>query len=104
MVPPMASSDGLAEDAEQLGARAVDGVDLGGVVVGVPVVADHVAVVDDVVALAVVGGDDADAVQALGQVGQHVGDAVAHPVVAALGGPLEPERGDDQRRDDQQRR
>ena len=85
--------DGLAEDAQQLGARAVDGVDVGGVVVGVPVVADHVAVVDDVVALAVVGGDDPDPVEALGQVGQHVGDPVAHPVVAALRGPLEPERG-----------
>ena len=48
-------------DAEQLGARPVDGVDLRRVVVGVPVVADDVAVVDDVVALAVVGGDDAHA-------------------------------------------
>ena len=66
---------------------------LGGVVVGVPVVADHVAMVDHVVSLPVVGGHDAHAVQALGQVGQHVGDAVAHPVVAALRGPLEPHRG-----------
>ncbi len=93
--------DGLAEDAQHLGARSVDGVDVGRVVVGVPVVADHVAVVDHVVALAVVGGHDADAVEALGQVGQHVGDPVADPVVAALGGPLEPDRGADQRRDDQ---
>ena len=95
---------GLAEEAEHLGARAVDGVDLRGVVVGVAVVADDVAVVDHVVALAVVGGDDAHAVQALGEVGQHVGDAVADPVVAALGGPLEPDRHDDQRRHDQRRR
>ena len=84
--PPIASRTAWPRHAEQLGARAVDGVDLGGVDVGVAVVADDVAVVDDVVALAVVGGDDPDAVQALGQVGQHVGDPVAHPVVAALGG------------------
>ena len=85
MSPPMASRAAWPRQPEQLGARAVDGVDVGRVVVGVPVLADHVAVVDDVVALAVVGGDDPDAVQALGQVGEHVGDPVAHPVVAALG-------------------
>jgi hypothetical protein len=45
---------------------------------------------DDVVALAVVGGHDADAVQALGQVGQDVGDPVADSVVAPLRGPGEP--------------
>ena len=77
MVPPMASMTAWPMTPEHLGARAVEGVDVGRVVVGVPVVADHVAVVDDVVALAVVGGHDADAVEALGQVGQHVGDPVA---------------------------
>jgi hypothetical protein len=42
-------------------------------------------VVDDVVALPVVGGDHSHPVQALGQVGENVGDAVPDPVVAALG-------------------
>ena len=86
MSPPMPSSAAWPRIAEHLGAGAVDGVDLGRVVVGVAVVADDVAVVEDVVALAVVRGDDAHAVQALGEVGQHVGDPVADPVVAALGG------------------
>ena len=91
----------LSEDAEQLGTRPVHRVHVGGVVVGVAIVAHHVAVVDHIVALPVVGSHDAHAVQALGQVGQHVGDAVTHPVVAALGRPPEPKRGDYQRRDDQ---
>jgi hypothetical protein len=65
--------DGLAEDAEQLGAGPVDGVDLRGVVVGVAVLADDVAVVEDVVPLPVVRGDDPDAVEALGEVGEDVG-------------------------------
>ena len=42
----------------------------------------------DVVALTVVGGDDADALQALGEIGQDQCDAVAHLVVAALGARL----------------
>ncbi len=54
----------------------------------------------DVVALAVVRGDDADALQALGEIGQHQRDAVADLVVAALGRPLEPDGHDDQRRHD----
>ena len=75
----------LRQVSEQLRARTVDRVDLGGVVVGVAVVADDVAVMDDVVSLAVVGGDGADAVQALGEVGEHVRDPVADAVVTALG-------------------
>ena len=82
----------LTDDAEELGAGAVDAVDTPGVVVGVAVLADHVAVIDHVVALPVVGRDDPHALQALRQVGQHERDAVAHLVVAALGGPLEPDR------------
>ena len=104
MSPPIASSARLAEVAEQLRAGTVDRVDLGGVVVRVAVVADDVAVLDDVVALAVVGGDRADAVQALGEVGEHVGDPVADAVVAALGGRAEPQRRDRQQRDDERER
>ena len=100
-VAPDAEQHTLPEHAEHLGARPVDGVDLGGVVVGVAVLADDVAVMDDVLALAVVGGDDAHAVQALGQVGEHVGDAVADLVVAALRGDPEPQRHHREDRDDQ---
>ena len=82
---------GLAQPAEHLGAGPVDAVDPGGVVVGVAVLADDVAMVDDVVPLAVVGGHDADARQALLEVRQHVGDAVPDPRVAAVGGDAEPE-------------
>ena len=64
--------------------RSVDGVGAAGVEVGVAVLADDVAVVHDVVALAVRGGDDADAVERLGEVRQHVRDAVAAAQVAAL--------------------
>ena len=60
---------GLAQPAHELGAGAIDGVDLGGVDVGFAVLTDDVAVVDDVVHLAVVGRDDAHAMQALRQVG-----------------------------------
>jgi len=67
----------LAQHPDHLGARSVDRVDLCGVVVGRPVVPDHVAVMHDVVPLAVVRGDDADPVKALGEVGQDVGDPVA---------------------------
>ena len=99
-----AEQGGLAQPPHQLGARAVDGVDLGGVDVGVAVLTHDVAVMDDVVPLAVVGGDHPHAVQALGQVGHHVGDAVAHPVVAALGRHPEPQRHEHQGGDDQQHR
>ncbi len=99
--PADGQQHGLAEHAEELGAGGVDGVDMGGVVVGVPVVAHHVAVVDHVVPLAVVGGHDAHTVEALGQVGEHVGDAVADPVVTPLRGPLEPQGGHDQGGHDQ---
>ena len=51
--------------------------------------------------LAVVGRHDAHPVQALGEVGEDVRDAVAHPVVAALGRPAEPERHADERRHDE---
>ena len=67
-----AQDGGLTEIADELSPGSVDGVDLGGVQIGVPVGADHVAVVQHVVALAVVGGDDAHPVEGLGQVGEHV--------------------------------
>ena len=67
----------LAEDADHDGRGTVDGVGPTGVEVRVAVLADHVAVVQDVVALAVGGRDDADAVERLGEVGEHVRDAVA---------------------------
>ena len=82
----------LAEQPDELGARAVDRGELGGVVVGVAVVADDVAVVQHVVAGPVEPGDDAHARQALGEVGQHAGDAVAHAVVALVRRRPEPQR------------
>ena len=69
--PADAQDEHLAEDADHLRPRAVDAVDPARVVVGVPVGADDVAVGLDVVALPVVRGDDAHALQALGEVGQH---------------------------------
>ena len=74
-----------------------------GVVVAVAVLADDVAVVQHVVALAVEAGDDADARQALGHVGEHTGDAVADAQVAAIGRRPEPQRQADQQRHDEQR-
>ena len=48
-------------------------------------IADDVGVVDHVVAAPIVRRDDTDAGQALGQVGQHVGDAIAHEPVGRVG-------------------
>ena len=84
--------DGLAEDAHQLRPRAVDRVDEGRVVVGVPVLPHHVPVVDHVAALPVVGGDDPHPVEALGQIGHDVGDPVTDLVVAGLRSTVEPHR------------
>src|ERR1035437_10993432 len=83
----------LGEDALQLGAGPVDGIDLGGVDVCVAVVAHHVAMMYDILTLPVVGGDDTYTMETLGEVGQDVGDAVAHPLIAAFRRSLEPERG-----------
>ena len=55
-------ADQAAVDAIRQG---LDGVDMSGVVIGVPVPAHDVAVVDDVASLTVVSGDDAHAVQVL---------------------------------------
>ena len=71
---------------------AVEGGDLGGVVVGVEVLAGHVGVGDRVLALTVVGRHQADAGQALGEVGEYVGQPVPHAQVAAVRCPLEPHR------------
>ena len=101
-LPTDGQQRGLPEHTQHLGPRAVYRVDVGGVVVGVPVVADHVAVVDHVLALAVVGGDDAYTVQALRQVGQNVGDAVPYPVITPLGRPFEPDGRHHQDGDDQE--
>ena len=59
---------------------------------------------DDVVALAVVGGHDAHTVEALGQVGQDVGDPITDLVVAPLRCSFEPDGGHHQRRNDQYHR
>ena len=91
-VPAHRQDHRLTDDAEELRAGAVDTVDAPREVVRVAIFADHVAMVDHVVALPVVGRDDAHALQALRQVGQHERDAVAHLVVATLGGPFEPDR------------
>ncbi len=82
----------LRQHADGLGAGSVDGADPGGVEVGVAVLAHDVAVAVDVVAAPVVGHEDPDAREALLQVGQHVGDAVADHRVAAVGGGPEPQR------------
>ena len=92
----------MTEVADELRAGSVNGIDLGRVQVGIPVGADHIAVVQHVVPLAVVGGDDTDAVKGLGQVGQDVGNPVADPVIPVFGPLAEPEREHCQRRDDQQ--
>ena len=90
-LPADGQQHGLAHHAEELGPGAVEGVHVGRVIVGVAVVTHHVAVVDHVVPLAVVRGHDAHPVEALGKVGQDVGDAVPHPVVAAFRGSFEPQ-------------
>ena len=83
---------GLAEQPDELGARAVRRRDVRGVVVGVAVVPGDVAVLQHVVAGPVEPGDHPHARQALGQVAEHVGDAVAHAVVALVGRRPEPQR------------
>ena len=87
-----AQHDRLADDADSLGRGAVERRHLGGVDVGVLVLAHHDLVLGDVAAPAVVGGDGADAGQVLRQVGQDGGDPVPHPVVARLRGAPEPQR------------
>ena len=98
----MPSSRPCAEDADHDRRGSVDGVHATGVEVGVAVGAHDVAVVADVAPLAVVGGDDADAVERLREVGQHVGDAVAAEQVALLRGAMEPDGKHEEQRDDQQ--
>ena len=73
---------GLRDDAERLGARPVQGLCPAGGEVGVEVGADDVVVSDRVVAAPVEGGDEPDPVEALGEVGEHVGDPVPYPQVA----------------------
>ena len=74
--------------------RAVAGGDLGGVVVGVAVLADDVAVVEHVVTRAVEAGHHTYARQALREVAEDSGDPVAHTVVALVGRATEPQRQD----------
>ena len=104
MLPPMSSSAAWPMQPDELGARAVDRGEVGGVVVGVAVLADDVAVVQHVVAGPVEAGDDPHAGQALGEVGQHAGDPVAHAVVAPVGRRAEPQRQPGEERHDQQQR
>ena len=94
----------LAEVAEQLRSWSVDRADLGGVVVSGAVVADDRAVADDVPPLAVVRDDGADAVEALGEIAEHAGDAVPHTVIAALRRRSEPKRADREDRHDERER
>ena len=83
----------LARCSDELGARAVDRASTCAVYsLALAVLADDVAVLLHVVAPPVVRGDDPDARQALLQVGEHVGDAVAHHGVAAVGRAAEPDR------------
>ena len=89
---PHAQYHRLADDADALRCRAVVRGHPGGVQVGVLVVGDHTVVLGDIAALAVVGGDRADAGQVLRQVGQDGGDPVAHSVVTPLRGAPEPQR------------
>ena len=103
-VPADAEQESLAEDADHDRGRSVDRVDATGVEIGVAVGTDDVAVVHDVAALAVVRGHDPDAVERLGQVGQHVRDAVTTQQVALLRGVVEPDRKDEQERNDEQHR
>ena len=95
---------GHAGHADDGGARAVDGGDVPGEVVGVAVAAGEPAMVDDVAVLAVVRGDDAGALQALGQVGEHRGDGVALAAVADVGGAPEPDGRRQQQRHHKQQR
>ena len=76
--------EGLAQDADGLGARSIDGVDPAGGDVGVTVGADHVAMVERIVGSAVVGGDDPDTVERLREIGHDVGDPITDAFVAAL--------------------
>ena len=90
----------LADEADPLGEPAVGGDEHRGVVVGVAVVTDDVAVVQHVVPGAVEPGHHADAREALGEVAQHAGDAVAHALVAAVGRLAEPQRQTHEQRHD----
>ena len=90
-----AEQDCLTDYADGLGARSVDGVDATGQHVGVSILTDHVAVVERVVHLAVVGGDHTDSVQRFGEVREHAGDAVAHGLVAPLRCAVEPQGQDE---------
>ena len=84
--------DSLANDADGLGAWSVDGVDLARLDVGISIDAHHVPVMDGVVNLPIGGSDNTDAVERLREIAEHVGDAVAHALVARLRCSVEPPR------------
>ncbi len=82
-----------AEGGDELGARRIQRTEGAGGDVGVPVVPQDTAVTLDVVALAVGGGDQSDAGQALLQVGEHLGQTPAHGAVPLVGPGAEPQGG-----------
>ena len=90
---------GLRDDSERLGARPVERLRSTGGEVGVEVRTDDVVVADGVVATAVEGCDEPDAIEALREVGEHVGDPVPHPQVADCRDLPKPEREDHVHRD-----
>ena len=103
-VPTDEHHRGLTQEAQEVGGGAVAGDQAGRVVVGVLVLADDVAMVDDVAPLPVEGGDDPQTGQALREVGQHLGDPVPHPGVGAIGGSPEPQRQSGEQRHDHRHR
>ena len=84
-MPPMSSEESLAHQADEVARRRVVGRNPRRLEVGVPVCAEHVAVMDDVVALAVVRSDYPHSGQALGDVGDHAGERVPYQEVGPLG-------------------
>ena len=84
---------GLAEQPDELGARRRRSPRCRAVwSLASRYCTDDVAVVQHVVACPVEAGDDPHARQALGEVAQHAGDAVADAVVALVGRRPEPQR------------
>ena len=96
-MPTDEQQDGLSDGADGHGAGRVDSARPCGVEVRIEMRADHVDVVNGVLAAAVVRRDHADAGEALGDVRQHVGDAVADAPVPGLGDLAEPDAHEERR-------
>ena len=80
----------LAENGDPFGAGCVDRSRPNGIEIGILVVTDHIGVVDDIVAAAVVSRDDPNTGQALLQVGQDAANVVADLGVCSVGPTSEP--------------